>query len=122
VGERLLRELQLQAQGRVLERRNLLLDERNQGASRAVESSPQHHTAAFFAGLQAAGTGGLDAQKLGVWRSGNRYALLTSPHARRRLSIYKDNCATLINLAGTKKSGRPLLNVISAGFPSEDPN
>jgi putative transposase len=29
----------------------------------------------------------------------------TSPHPQPRLSIYKDNCARLINLAGTKDQG-----------------
>jgi putative transposase len=45
--------------------------------------------------LQTTGAGGLGGKELGVWRSGNRYALPTSPHPRLRLSIDKDSCATL---------------------------
>src|ERR1017187_6980886 len=77
VGERLLRELQLEAAGRVPERRDLLLDERNQGTGRAVASSLQHRPASLFVGLPATGARGLDDKELGVWRSGNRYALPT---------------------------------------------
>src|ERR1035437_9164202 len=102
VGERLLRELQLEAAGRVPERRDLLLDERNQGAGGAVASSLQHRPATLLAGLSTTGTRGLAGKEHGVWRSGNRYALPTSPHPRLRLSIDKDSCATLNNLAGTK--------------------
>ncbi len=43
----------------------------------------------LIAGLQTAGTGDDDArgrtQREGAWRCGNRYALSTSPHPRRRL-------------------------------------
>ena len=35
-------------------------------------------------GYQTTGAGGLDGKELGVWRSGNRYALPTSPHPRLR--------------------------------------
>src|SRR5271154_6241450 len=31
----------------------------------------------------------------GAWRSGNRYALPTSPHPRRRLLEIRNSCATL---------------------------
>src|ERR1035437_10224872 len=95
VGKRLLRELQLEAAGRVPERRDLLLDERNQGAGGAVASSLQHRPATLLAGLSTTGTRGLAGKEHGVWRSGNRYALPTSPHPRLRLSIDKDSCATL---------------------------
>ena len=37
----------------------------------------------------------LGGEQLGVWRSGNRYALPTSPHPRLRLSINNDSRATL---------------------------
>src|ERR1017187_4180526 len=95
MGERLLRELQLEAAGRVPERRTLLLDEGDQGAGGAVASSLQHHPATLLAGLPTTRTGGLGGKELGVWRSGNRYALPTSPPPRLRLSIDKDSCATL---------------------------
>src|ERR1019366_968363 len=83
VGERLLRELQLEAAGRVPERRDLLLDERDRGAGGAVASPLQHRPAALFAGLPATGPRGMGGKELGVWRSGKRYALPTSPHPRR---------------------------------------
>src|ERR1017187_4576538 len=95
MGERLLRELQLEATGRVPERRDLLLDERDQGAGGAVASPLQHRPAALFAGLPATGPRGMGGKELGVWRSGNRYALPTSPHPRLRLSTYKVSRATL---------------------------
>jgi hypothetical protein len=53
------------------------------------------HREAWLTGLQTTGAGGLGGKELGVWRSGNRYALPTSPHPRLRLSIDKDSCATL---------------------------
>lgn len=86
LGERLLRELQLEAAGRVPERRNLLLDEGNQGAGGTLASA-QHCPAALLAGLPTTGTSGLGCKELGVWRSGNRYALPTSPHPRLRRDI-----------------------------------
>ena len=55
-------------------------------------SSLQHHPATLLTGLQTTGLGG---KELGVWRSGNRYALPTSPHPRLRLSIDKNSRATL---------------------------
>jgi hypothetical protein len=78
VGERLLRELQLEATQRVPERPNLLLDEGDQGAGRALANPLQHHQAALFAGLSATGTAGLGGIKLGPWGGGNRYAHPTS--------------------------------------------
>src|ERR1035441_10540096 len=95
MGKRLLGELQLEAAGRISERRDLLLDERNQGTGRAVARPLQHRPAALFAGLPATGARGMGGKELGVWRSGNRYALPISPHPRLRLSINKDSCATL---------------------------
>jgi hypothetical protein len=102
VGERLLRELQLKAAGRVPERRNLLLAEGDQGAGGAVASSLQHRATHTLTGLQTTGARGLGGQEHGVWRSGNRYALPTSPHPRLRLSINKNSRATLTMKTGTK--------------------
>src|SRR5271154_3670532 len=47
-----------------------------------------------------------DFKLQGSWRSGNRSALPTSPHPRRRLSINTDNCATLT--LWYKTSGSPI--------------
>src|SRR5258707_4639241 len=55
----------------------------------------QHHPATLLTGLQTTGARGLGGKELGVWRSGNRYALPTSPHPRLRLSIDKNSRATL---------------------------
>ena len=51
LGERLLRELQLQAARRVSERRNLLLAEGGAGTGRTLAGSLQHHQATLFARL-----------------------------------------------------------------------
>jgi len=52
----------------------------------------------------------------GVWRSGNRYALPTSPHPRRRLLELRNSCVTLthptaqkIGHSTTAKSKRQLI-------------
>src|SRR5260370_7941615 len=95
MGEWVLRELQFEAAGRVPERRNLLFDKGDQGAGGTVASSLQHHPATLLTGLQTTGARGLGGKELGVWRSGNRYALPTSPHPRLRLSIDKNTRATL---------------------------
>jgi transposase InsO family protein len=58
-GERLLRELQRQAAGRVLERRDLLFTEGGADRDRTVAGAVQHSPAAFLAGLPAAGAGSL---------------------------------------------------------------
>ena len=41
------------------------------------------------------GTRGVADKQHGAWRSGNRYALPTSPHPRRRLLELRNSCATL---------------------------
>src|ERR1700679_1253073 len=95
LGEWLLRALHFQAEGRVPERRDLLLDERTARAGRTLAGSLQHHQTSLLAGLQAASTGGMADKRHGVWRCGNRYALPTSPHPRRRLFELRNSCATL---------------------------
>jgi hypothetical protein len=57
MGERLLRQLQLKAAGRVPEWRDLLLVEASAGAGRTLAGSLQHHPATLFARLQIASTG-----------------------------------------------------------------
>jgi transcriptional regulator len=47
-----------------------------------------------------------DLNRQGAWRSGNRYALPTSPHPPRRLSELKDKRATLTP-HWYKRSGNP---------------
>src|ERR1700752_2518055 len=47
-----------------------------------------------------------DYKSQGAWRSGNRFALPTSPHPRRRLSEPKDKRATLTP-HWYKRSGNP---------------
>ncbi|HTF61323.1 MAG TPA: hypothetical protein VK638_01285, partial [Edaphobacter sp.] len=42
----------------------------------------------------------------GAWRSGNRFALPTSPHPRRRISELRDKRATLTP-HWYKRSGKP---------------
>ena len=95
LGERLLRELQLEAAGRVPERRNLLLDERNPRAGRALARPLQHGQAALVAGLPPASAAGLADNEPGAWRSGNRYALPTSPHPRLTAIELRNSRATL---------------------------
>jgi len=95
VGKRLLRELQLQAAGRVPQWGDLLLDERTARAGRTLARPLQHDQASLLAGLQTTGTGGMADLQHGAWRSGNRYALPTSPHPRRRLSEPRNSCVTL---------------------------
>src|SRR5450631_123730 len=69
--------------------RDLLLAEGSTNHHRKVARRVQHGTTTLIAGLQTAGTGDDDArgrtQREGAWRCGNRYALSTSPHPRRRL-------------------------------------
>ncbi len=96
VGKRLLRELQLQATGRVPQRGNLLLDERTARAGRTLARPLQHDPAALLAGIQITGTGGVADKQHGVWRSVEiRYAPLISPHPRRRLLELRNSCVTL---------------------------
>src|ERR1700730_2276158 len=64
VGERLLRELQRQAAGRVLERRTFLFAQGGADRDRTVASAVQHPPAAFVAGLPAAGAGSLSPHHL----------------------------------------------------------
>jgi hypothetical protein len=71
------------------------LDARAAGAGRKLARVLQHHPATLFAGLSIAGTRGVADKQHGVWRSGNRYALPTSPHPRRRLLELRKSCATL---------------------------
>lgn len=59
VGERLLRELQWEAEGRMPERGDLLFAEGSPDRDRKMEGGVQHAAAASVARLQAAGTGGL---------------------------------------------------------------
>jgi hypothetical protein len=95
MGERLLRELQLKAEGRVPQRGDLLLDQRTARAGRTLARPLQHYPATLVAGLQITGTRGMADKQHGVWRSGNRYALPTSPHPRRRLLELRNSCVTL---------------------------
>src|ERR1700733_10793347 len=83
LGERLLRELQLQTQGRVPERRDHLLDERTARAGRTLADSLQHHQTSLLAGLQTTSTGGTADKRHGAWRSGNRCDTLTLPTAQK---------------------------------------
>ncbi len=56
----------------------------------------QHRQTALFAGVQTSSfRSTADLNQQGAWRNGNRSALPTSPHPRRRLSSNIDNCATL---------------------------
>ena len=95
MGERPLRELQLKVEGRVPERRDILLNERDPRAGGAVASPLQHSPTTLITGLPATSARGLGGKELGIWRSGNRYALPTSPHLRLRLSIDKNSRAIL---------------------------
>ena len=55
----------------------------------------QHHQATLLAGLQITGTRGRNDKQHRAWSSGNRYALPTSPHPRRRLLEIRNSCVTL---------------------------
>jgi hypothetical protein len=93
---RLLRELQLEAAGRVPQRRDLLLVEGGAGAGKTLAVHLQHHPSTLFAPLQTAGTGNVATREESrVWRSGKQSTLSTSPHPRRRRDTYKHRCATL---------------------------
>ena len=59
VGERLLRKLQREVAGRVLEWRDFLLAERGAGGDREVAHRVQHKAPSLGARLQAACPGGL---------------------------------------------------------------
>src|SRR5271154_6417162 len=96
MGERLLRIVQLEAAGRVPERRDLLLVEGGAGAGRTLAGSLQHHPSTLFARLQIASTGDVATRSENrVWGSGKQSTLSTSPHPRRRLDTSKTRCATL---------------------------
>ncbi len=82
--------------------RDLLLDERAAGAGRTLARALQHHQDALLAGLSVAGTRGVADKHHGAWRSGNRYALPTSPHPRRRLLELRRSCATLTHQTAQK--------------------
>ena len=58
--------------------------------------------ATLLAGLQITGTRGMADKQHGAWRSGNRYALPTSPHPRRRLLELRNSCATLTHPTAQK--------------------
>ena len=58
MGERLLRIVQQQAQGRVSQRRDLLLIEGSTGPDRALAGPLQYATAAFLTGLPLTGASG----------------------------------------------------------------
>ena len=65
-------------------------------AGRTLARPLQHRQAPLLARLSIAGTRGVADKQHGPWRSGNRYALPTSPHPRRRrLSELRNSCATL---------------------------
>src|SRR5271170_7120145 len=96
MGERLLRKLQLEAQRRVPQRRDLLLHERDQSPGRTLASALQHHQAALLARLQSSGASSLaPINQHWACKSGKPTALPTFPHPRLRLSIFTDNCVTL---------------------------
>ena len=115
VGERLLRELQLKAAGRVHEWRDLLLVEGGTGAGRTLAGSLQHHPSTLFARLQIAGTGNVATRNENrVWRSGKQSTLSTSPHPRRRPDTYKNQCATL-TIQPVQKIGHPMMQTARRG-------
>ena len=58
MGKRLLRELQLKAQGRTARTGNLLHDQGSQDADRIVARARQHVPSALVAGLSTAGAKG----------------------------------------------------------------
>ena len=71
MGKRLLRKLQLQTTGRVPERRNLLLDEGDQGAGGPVASPLQHRQTALVAGLSPPAQEAWLAKSLGCGEVGS---------------------------------------------------
>ena len=73
------------AEGRVPQRRDLLLDQGTARAGRALARPLQHRQTTLLAGLQTTRSGSLADLHHGAWISGNRYALPTYPHPRRRL-------------------------------------
>jgi hypothetical protein len=76
--------------------------ERSARAGRALARPLQHHPAPLLARLQITGTRGMADKEHGVWRSGNRYALPTSPHPRRRLLELRNSCVTLTHPTAQK--------------------
>lgn len=113
MGKLLLRELQLQATGRVPQRGDLSLDERIARAGRTLAHPLQHDQATLLAGLQITGAGGLADKQHRAWRSGNRYARPTSPHPRRRLFELRNSCAKLTHPV-VQKIGHPTILAGSA--------
>ena len=102
VGERLLRELQLKLRDEFLNgeifysmKELRVLAER----WRVHYNTIRPHSSL---GLQITGTRGMADKQHGVWRSGNRYALPTSPHPRRRLLELRRSCATLTHPTAQK--------------------
>jgi hypothetical protein len=100
VGERLLRELQLEASRRVPERGNLLLDEGDPGAGRTLAGPLQHGQTTLVAGLSPACAGGLDHNEPGVWgghRAGSFWIL--DKHIRHRKLVstgrYRGACGNI---------------------------
>ncbi len=94
VGERLLQELQFQDARRIPERRNLLFVAGSTRADRALACLFHHGTPTLIVGLQNSSTRGTPYKKQEVWRNGNRYAIPTSPHPRRRRNRCTNRCAT----------------------------
>src|SRR5271170_4959986 len=93
---------------------DLLLHQGAARAGRALAHPLQHRQTTLFAGLSTTGAGSMaDLKQQWAWRSGNRSALPTSPHPRRRLSINTDNCVTLTP-HWYKTSGKPQLRGIMA--------
>src|ERR1700676_1078536 len=85
MGERILRKLQLEVKGRVLERGDLLLVEGGSGSGGTLACPLQHRQTTLLAGLSTTSPGSVAPRnQKGVWRSGKQRALPTSPHPRRR--------------------------------------
>src|SRR5258708_13038171 len=81
MGERLLRELQLEAARRVPERGDLLLAKGSAGAGGTLAHPLQHRPSTLFVRLSTTPTGSVaDRNQNGVWRSGKQRTLPTSPH------------------------------------------
>src|SRR5260370_21612710 len=91
VGERLLRERQLKAAGRVPEWRDLLLVEGGAGAGRTLAGSLQHHPSTLFPPLQITSTRDVatPSENRG-WTTGKQRTLPPSPHPRPRRPTYKN--------------------------------